>query len=69
MRKEAESEATPPPTYEKLTVGDRVNHVKFGIGTMIEVIGDEDKELYVVKFAEWGEKRLDPRYVKLVKIS
>jgi DNA helicase-2/ATP-dependent DNA helicase PcrA len=69
MRKEAESEATPPPTYEKLTVGDRVNHVKFGIGTMIEVIGDEDKELYVVKFAEWGEKRLDPRYAKLVKIS
>lgn len=54
--------------FEHLVVGDMVQHSKFGTGTVVQVIGEKDKELYNVEFG--SEKRLlDPRFAKLIKLS
>jgi hypothetical protein len=37
------------------------------MGTVVEVIGEGDKELYAVKFDTFGKRVLDPRFAKLVK--
>ncbi len=55
--------------YELLKVGDLVQHNKFGIGQVSQVIGDKGKELYNVNFKDAGKRLLDPRFAKLVKIS
>lgn len=58
------------PEYEKLVAGDRVQHSKFGMGTVDEVLGEAGKELYKIRFIdEPGVKLLDPKYAKLIKIS
>jgi DNA helicase-2/ATP-dependent DNA helicase PcrA len=63
---EAKSEA---PTYEKLALNDKVQHVKFGMGQIVEIIGDGDKELYNVNFEGHGKRLLDPKFAKLIKLS
>ena len=55
--------------YELLKVGDLVQHNKFGIGEVVQVIGDKGKELYNVDFKDAGKRLLDPRFAKLTKIS
>lgn len=56
--------------FERLKVGDRVLHGKFGTGSVIQVIGDGDKELYQVEFIGVdGQRVLDPRFAKLVKLD
>ncbi|HEY9784036.1 MAG TPA: 3'-5' exonuclease, partial [Candidatus Obscuribacterales bacterium] len=59
--------ATPVP-FDKLNVGDKVQHAKFGIGTVVQVIGEKEKELYNVEFDEAGKRLMDPRFAKLIKI-
>jgi hypothetical protein len=44
-------------------------HTKFGVGTVAEIIGDGDKELYAVKFESAGKRILDPRFARLVKLT
>lgn len=58
-----------PVTFEKLAVGDRVQHVKFGAGVVDEVSGIGDKELYRIDFDDWGKKLLDPKFAKLIKLA
>ena len=55
--------------YELLNVGDLVQHNKFGIGEIVQVIGDKGKELYNVNFKDAGKRLLDPRFAKLTKLS
>ena len=55
--------------YELLKVGDLVQHNKFGIGEVVQVIGDKGKELYNVDFKDAGKRLLDPRFAKLTKLS
>ena len=61
-----DSDALP---FEHLSVGDTVQHTKFGIGTITQVIGEKDKELYNVEFKSAGKRLLDPRFAKLVKLN
>jgi len=56
------------PTYEKLSVGDNVQHSKFGVGLVVQVIGEGNKELYNVEFENVGKRLLDPNIAKLNKI-
>ncbi len=57
------------PDFQRLSVGDTVQHVKFGVGKVVQVIGESDKELYNVEFDSAGKRLLDPRFAKLVKLS
>jgi DNA helicase-2/ATP-dependent DNA helicase PcrA len=60
---------TAPANYETLRVGDKVQHSKFGIGVVEQVIGDGGKELYNVQFDSAGKRLLDPRFAKLSKLD
>ncbi|MFN8656982.1 MAG: 3'-5' exonuclease [Candidatus Obscuribacterales bacterium] len=60
---------SPQSNYERLKVGDKVMHAKFGAGVVSQVIGENEKELYNVEFPEAGKRLLDPRFAKLVKID
>ncbi len=55
--------------FDRLQAGDTVQHVKFGIGTITQVIGEGDKELYNVDFKTAGKRLMDPRFAKLVKLK
>jgi DNA helicase-2/ATP-dependent DNA helicase PcrA len=56
--------------FERLQVGDVVQHTKFGVGNVIAVIGEGSKELYDIKFEGSPDKRtMDPRFAKLIKLS
>lgn len=61
--------ASPKESFEHLKVGDLVQHVKFGVGQVSQIIGESDKELYNVEFKSAGKRLLDPRFAKLIKIS
>lgn len=56
------------PAYEKLSVGDNVQHSKFGVGVVTQVIGEGNKELYNVEFENVGKRLLDPNIAKLTKL-
>ncbi|MBQ6036985.1 MAG: ATP-dependent DNA helicase PcrA, partial [Lachnospiraceae bacterium] len=46
-------------------VGDRVRHIKFGLGTVTEIVdGKKDFEV-AVNFDEYGEKRMFASFAKL----
>ena len=62
-------EVNAPVSFERLSVGDKVQHAKFGVGTVVQVIGEQDKELYNVEFDEAGRRLLDPRFAKLIKTT
>lgn len=62
-------EEVPAIPFERLCVGDKVQHVKFGIGEITQIIGDKDKELYNVDFKAEGKRLMDPRFAKLVKLT
>jgi len=66
------SHGSPTPSSEPIStgsvykVGDRVNHTKFGEGSIAQVLGSGGKVLYNVDFDRLsGKKLLDPRYAKL----
>jgi DNA helicase-2/ATP-dependent DNA helicase PcrA len=59
----------PTPSFERLVTGDSVMHAKFGVGKVVKVIGEGDKELYDIKFETAGKKMMDPKYAKLVKLD
>ncbi|HEY9869390.1 MAG TPA: UvrD-helicase domain-containing protein [Candidatus Obscuribacterales bacterium] len=58
-----------PVNFEHLSVGDVVQHGKFGVGKVLQVIGEKDKELYNIEFETAGKRLLDPRFAKLVKLN
>ncbi len=48
--------------------GDRVEHAKFGQGTVSQVLGDGEKAIYSIQFDTIaGKKLLDPKFAKLDK--
>lgn len=58
-----------PKTLTDLGQGDRVQHQRFGMGTIVQVIPSGEKRLYNVQFDSIDNKKLlDPRYVKLEKL-
>ena len=59
----------PVTNFERLQVGDKVMHTKFGVGVVEQVIGEKEKELYNVQFTEAGKRLLDPRFARLVKVD
>jgi DNA helicase-2/ATP-dependent DNA helicase PcrA len=46
-------------------IGTRVRHLKFGIGTIIEVEGDGEDRRITVSFQDYGPKKLLERYANL----
>jgi DNA helicase II / ATP-dependent DNA helicase PcrA len=46
-------------------IGTRVRHLKFGIGTIIEVEGDGEDRRLTVSFQDYGPKKLLERYANL----
>ncbi len=67
--------ATPPPratgrkaTAMELTVGERVSHDTFGLGTVITVAGEGEKSEATINFGSYGEKRLLLRYAPVEKL-
>lgn len=66
---------SPPPraTGKKissieLSVGERVSHDTFGLGTVISVAGEADKAEATINFGQYGEKRLLLRYAPVEKL-
>ncbi len=50
-------------------VGDRVKHIKFGIGTVQEIVnGGKDYEV-TVDFEGYGRKRMFASFAKLQKVE
>jgi DNA helicase-2/ATP-dependent DNA helicase PcrA len=46
-------------------IGKRVRHLKFGVGTIIEVEGDGEDRRLTVSFQDYGPKKLLERYANL----
>ena len=52
----------------ELSVGDRVSHDTFGLGTVIAVSGEGDKAEATINFGSYGDKRLLLRYAPVDKL-
>ncbi|MBD2208989.1 DNA helicase PcrA [Nostoc linckia FACHB-104] len=50
-------------------VGDRVLHKSFGVGEITHVFGDGNKLSVAIKFANLGQKIIDPRMAQLQKLD
>ncbi|BAZ02486.1 ATP-dependent DNA helicase PcrA [Tolypothrix tenuis PCC 7101] len=50
-------------------VGDRVLHKSFGVGEITHVFGDGQKLSVAIKFANLGQKIIDPRVAQLQKVD
>ena len=46
-------------------IGMRVRHSKYGVGTIIEVEGEDDDRKFTVSFQDYGPKKLLERYANL----
>ncbi|NDA82369.1 MAG: DNA helicase PcrA [Actinobacteria bacterium] len=67
--------STPPPRATgkqssglQLSIGDRVSHDTFGLGTVIAVSGEGEKAEATINFGTYGEKRLLLRYAPVDKL-
>ena len=61
----SENTASAPASYE---VGDKVRHIKFGNGEVIDVIPSGGDQEIVVNFDRVGEKHLFASLVKMKKL-
>ena len=52
----------------ELTVGERVSHDTFGLGTVVSLSGEGDRAEATVNFGQYGEKRLLLRYAPVEKL-
>jgi DNA helicase-2/ATP-dependent DNA helicase PcrA len=75
MTRKSRTTTAPPPraTGKKsmameLTVGERVSHDTFGLGTVVAVAGAGDKAEATINFGQYGEKRLLLRYAPVEKL-
>jgi len=46
-------------------IGRRVRHPKYGVGTIVEVEGEDEERRLSVRFSEYGTKKLVERYAQL----
>ncbi len=44
--------------YKGFQVGDKVQHIKFGSGTVTEVIGEENSNVLQINFEDYGYKKI-----------
>ncbi len=66
----AKSKSSKPKNQTmQLTVGERVSHDTFGLGTVVAVNGDGDRAEATIDFGSAGEKRLLLRYAPVEKLS
>lgn len=54
---------------EDFDLGEKVKHAKFGTGTVMSKSGGGDNLKVVVKFPEFGEKKLSVKVAKLKKLA
>lgn len=68
----------PAPSYEEeetssnkneFKEGDKVVHIKYGMGTVTKVIGYSNKKLCSIQFDEVGRRLLDPNLAELQKMN
>ena len=52
----------------ELSIGERVSHDTFGVGTVVSIAGEGDKAEATIKFGQYGEKRLLLRYAPVEKL-
>jgi len=60
-----DAEAAPPGPY---TLGCKVHHPEYGVGTVIGVEGRGDAQKLTVSFSIYGSKKFLPRYARLERI-
>ena len=68
--------SAPPPratgkktaTTISLSIGDRVAHDTFGLGTVVKISGEGDRTEATINFGQLGEKRLLLRYAPVEKL-
>ncbi len=60
-----EVEPAPAPSTNCLTIGARVRHRRFGLGTVRRVEGSGDKQKVIVYFNQYGPKRLLSKFAAL----
>ena len=53
---------------DDLAVGDHILHPRFGAGTILEVSGTPGKEEALIRFDEWGTKRVLLAYAPLLRM-
>ncbi|NBV65672.1 MAG: DNA helicase PcrA [Actinobacteria bacterium] len=75
IRKPRVATAPPPratgrkaPSGITLTIGDRVSHDTFGLGTVVGTAGEGDKSEATINFGQYGDKRLLLRYAPVEKL-
>jgi DNA helicase-2/ATP-dependent DNA helicase PcrA len=75
IRKPRVAMAPPPratgrkaPSGITLTIGDRVSHDTFGLGTVVGTAGEGDKSEATINFGQYGDKRLLLRYAPVEKL-
>lgn len=69
-------QSAPPPratgkkttTTISLSIGDRVAHDTFGLGTVVKLAGEGDRTEATINFGQLGEKRLLLRYAPVEKL-
>lgn len=49
-------------------VADKVEHPKWGVGTIIDIMGSGDDTIYAIAFAGLGIKKIMPKMVELKKV-
>ena len=54
---------------QHFNIGNKVQHEKFGTGSIEQILGQGEKVLLNISFEGHGKKLLDPRYAKLIKIN
>ena len=70
------TQSAPPPratgkkttTTISLSIGDRVAHDTFGLGTVVKLAGEGDRTEATINFGQLGEKRLLLRYAPVEKL-
>ena len=62
---DAADETTPPSAY---TLGCKVHHSEYGVGTVIGIEGNGDGQKVTVSFSVYGSKKFLPRVARLERI-
>lgn len=56
-------------TTTHFEVADKVEHPKWGVGTIIDIMGSGDDAIYAIAFAGLGIKKIMPKLVALKKVQ
>jgi len=64
-RRPASPRVSPGRTSKDPLIGTRVRHPTFGVGTILDVEGEDENRTLTVSFADYGAKKLRERYANL----